>query len=72
MLIRYADKEFVRANKDILLHFKDLDESHWAYFNIMEATHGHDFTRKANMLDEIWHRLNGESFIFPDLKYNDR
>ena len=72
MLIRYADVDFVRANKDIMLHFKDLDESHWAYFNIMEATHGHDFTRKANMLDEIWHRLNGEAFIFPDLKYNDR
>ena len=72
MLIRYADVDFVRANKDIMLHFKDLDESHWAYFNIMEATHGHDFTRKANMLDEIWHRLNGEAFVFPDLKYNDR
>ena len=72
MLIRYVDVDFVRANKDIMLHFKDLDESHWAYFNIMEATHGHDFTRKANMLDEIWHRLNGDAFIFPDLKYNDR
>ena len=72
MLIRYADVDFVRANKYIMLHFKDLDESHWAYFNIMEATHGHDFTRKANMLDEIWHRLNGEAFIFPDLKYYDK
>lgn len=72
MLIRYADVDFVRENKDIMLHFKDLDESHWAYFNIMEATHGHDFTRKDNMLDEIWHRLNGEAFIFPDLKYYDK
>lgn len=72
MLIRYADKEFVRANKDMLLHFKDLDESHWAYFNIMEATHGHDYSRRSNKLDEIWYRLNGEAFIFPDLKYYDK
>lgn len=72
MLIRYADKEFVRANKGIMLHFKDLDESHWAYFNIMEATHGHDYSRRSNKLDEIWYRLNGEAFIFPDLKYYDK
>ena len=72
MLIRYADVDYVRAHRDILINFKDLDESHWAYFNIMEATHGHDFMRKANGKDETWERLNGEAFIFPDLRYEDR
>ena len=72
MLIRYADVDYVRANRDLLINFKDLDESHWAYFNIMEATHGHDFMRKANGKDETWERLNGEAFIFPDLRYEER
>ena len=72
MLIRYADVDYVRAHRDLLINFKDLDESHWAYFNIMEATHGHDFVRKANGKDETWERLNGEAFIFPDLRYEDR
>ena len=72
MLIRYADIDYVRAHRDLLINFKDLDESHWAYFNIMEATHGHDFMRKANGKDETWERLNGEAFIFPDLRYEER
>ena len=72
MLIRYADVDYVRAHRDLLINFKDLDESHWAYFNIMEATHGHDFMRKANGKDETWERLNGEAFIFPDLRYEER
>lgn len=72
MLNRYADKDFVRNHKDDLIDFKDLDESHWAYFNIMEATHGHDYTRKSNLKDELWHRLNGEAFIFPELRYEDK
>ncbi|MFR7760563.1 MAG: hypothetical protein ACLU1X_06275 [Peptoniphilus grossensis] len=62
----------MRAHRDLLINFKDLDESHWAYFNIMEATHGHDFMRKANGKDETWERLNGEAFIFPDLRYEER
>ena len=72
MLIRYADIDYVRAHRDLLINFKDLDESHWAYFNIMEATHGHDFMRKANGKDETWERLNGEAFIFPELRYKER
>ena len=70
MLNRYADQDFVRANKSILIDFKDLEEAYWAYFNIMEATHGHDFVRKPNGMDELWERLNGEAFIFPKLRYN--
>ncbi|WP_054252861.1 S-layer homology domain-containing protein [Neofamilia massiliensis] len=72
MLNRYADEDFVITHKYELIDFKDLDQSHWAYFNIMEATHGHDYTRKSNKIDELWHRLNGEAFIFPELSYEDR
>ena len=72
MLNRYADKDFVRNHKYELIDFKDLDEGHWAYFNIMEATHGHDYTRRPNNIDELWHRLNGEAFIFPELRYENR
>ena len=64
MLDRYCDKEFVINHRDLLIKFTDLDESYWAYFNIMEATHGHDYTRRGNGIDEWWHRLNGEEFRF--------
>ena len=64
MLDRYCDKEFVINHRDLLIKFTDLEESHWAYFNIMEATHGHDYTRRGNGIDEWWHRLNGEEFRF--------
>ena len=64
MLDRYCDKEFVINHRDLLIKFTDLVESHWAYFNIMESTHGHDYTRRGNGIDEWWHRLNGEEFRF--------
>ncbi|MFM9413539.1 SHIRT domain-containing protein [Peptococcus simiae] len=48
MLNRYADQDFVRKHKAQGLDFKDLDESHWAYFNIMEATHGSGSAKQAN------------------------
>ena len=64
MLDRYCDKEFVINHRDLLIKFTDLEESHWAYFNIMESTHGHDYTRRGNGIDEWWHRLNGEEFRF--------
>ena len=64
MLDRYADKDFVRKNIQDMIYFKDLTEANWAYFPIMEATHGHDYTRKA-LQEENWIRLNGEEFCFP-------
>lgn len=64
MLDRYADKDFVRKNIQDMIYFKDLTEANWAYFPIMEATHGHDYTRKA-LQEENWIRLNGEEFRFP-------
>ncbi|WP_068456258.1 SHIRT domain-containing protein [Aedoeadaptatus pacaensis] len=64
MLDRYADKDFVRGHLPEMIPFHDLTEANWAYFPIMEATHGHDYTRKAPQ-EENWIRLNGEEFRFP-------
>ena len=64
MLDRYADKDFVRSHLPEMIPFHDLTEANWAYFPIMEATHGHDYTRKAPQ-EENWIRLNGEEFRFP-------
>ena len=64
MLDRYADKDFVRSHLSEMIPFYDLTEANWAYFPIMEATHGHDYSRKAPQ-EENWIRLNGEEFRFP-------
>ena len=63
MLDRFADKDFVRSHLAEMIQFKDLTEADWAYFPIMEATNGHDYTRKAAQ-EENWIRLNGEEFRF--------
>ncbi|SDD64219.1 Cna B-type domain-containing protein [Peptococcus niger] len=65
MLDRFADKDFVRNHLGEMIEFTDLTEVNWAYFPIMEATNGHDYTRKAAEKEEDWSRLNGEEFRFP-------
>ncbi len=63
MLDRFADRDFVRSHLSEMIQFKDLTEADWAYFPIMEATNGHDYTRRAAQ-EENWIRLNGEEFRF--------
>ena len=67
MLDRYADKDFVRAHRHEMIEFTDLTEADWAYFPIMEATNGHDYTRKT-IQEENWIRLNREAFRFAVVK----
>lgn len=63
MLDRKCDLDFVRANKDRLNRFTDVDESLWSYGDIMEANNGHDYRRKdGKSVDEIWLQLNGKKF----------
>lgn len=64
MLNRYADEEFVDYLIEEITNFKDLDSSHWAYYNIQEATNGHDYTILENGKDERWIVLNGQEFNF--------
>ena len=65
MLYREADKEFVDRNEDKLIKFVDLtDKNYWAYYNIREATDGHEFHRKGKGVAEVWEELNHKAFRF--------
>jgi uncharacterized repeat protein (TIGR02543 family) len=57
MQIRYPDKDYINTNKFLLEGYTDLDESHWAYYQIMEAANGHEFERIGNTKDERWNKL---------------
>ena len=52
MLGRVADRDYVIDHQNTLVQFNDLTRAHWAYFQIMEATNAHDYT-KANG-EENW------------------
>ena len=52
MLGRAADQEYVDDNLASLTQFSDLTSSHWAYYQIMEATNAHDYTRSDGV--ESW------------------
>lgn len=57
MLGREADGAFADANKTSLEQFTDLqDNSMWYYYDMVEATNAHDFTKSAD--SEIWTKLN--------------
>ncbi len=52
LLNRVADKEYVDAAED-LIKFPDVSADHWAYYDIVEATNAHDYTRDENGT-ELW------------------
>ena len=52
MLGRDADERYIDRNADELVHFVDLSKNHWAYYTIMEATNGHDYTKAS--AGETW------------------
>lgn len=58
VLNRYADKTWVQEHKNLIVHFTDLGQDHWAYYPIVEATNGHDYTRKSDGKNENWIQLN--------------
>ena len=55
MLGRSADENFVDSHADELRQFTDVNDSHWGYYNIMEAANAHDFTIENNT--ENWTAL---------------
>ena len=55
MLGRSADEDFVDDHADDVVHFTDLDDSYWAYYNIMEATNPHTYRQDGGMED--WKKL---------------
>ena len=52
MLERAADQDYVDDNRQELTVFLDVPRSHWAYYQIMEATNEHDYTRVRG--EEHW------------------
>lgn len=57
MLERKADQNFIREHDGEIIHFADVFEGYWAYWEIIEATNGHDYERSGNGIDETWLRL---------------
>ena len=52
LLERTADQDYIRSHMDLLRTFRDMAESHWAYWYVMEAANGHDYTRTES--GETW------------------
>ena len=52
MLNRVADKDYIEENYADVLTYPDLDKSHWAYYDILEASNWHD--HKVINNEEIW------------------
>lgn len=56
MLGRSADEAFVDSNQASLVQFGDITDRHWAYYQVMEATNAHDYTKTDSVED--WTSLN--------------
>lgn len=55
MLGRSADVDYVDRHKDDLRLFPDVSQDYWAYYQIVEATNAHDYTKEGNT--ESWSKL---------------
>ncbi len=55
MLGRSADESFVNRHLDDFLLFSDVSRDYWAYYQIVEATNAHDYTK--NNAGEEWSNL---------------
>lgn len=56
MLGRSVDKDYVDSHTADLRQFTDLADTYWAYYDIMEATNGHEYTKIDGVED--WVRVN--------------
>lgn len=52
MLLRSADKSYIDNNTDKVIKFVDVTNSHWAYYNVIEATTQHQYIKNDN--NEKW------------------
>lgn len=48
MLTRRADKDFITKHRSAILWFTDTP-THWAFYDIVEACNGHDYTRQGTI-----------------------
>lgn len=52
MLERYGDKNYADTKKNTIRQFIDLTSSYWAYYNIVEASNGHNYEKVST--SETW------------------
>lgn len=55
MLGRQADQAYINHHVDELRQFIDVDQSGWAYYDIMEATNAHEYHQESG--EELWSTL---------------
>ena len=51
---RGVDMEGTNPVRKDLIHFTDINESHWAYYEIMEAANTHEYQRAKGRVVETW------------------
>ena len=56
MLGRAADTAYADNHGDSLRQFTDLESAHWAYYDIVEATNGHTYSKSSGA--ENWTGLD--------------
>ena len=54
---RGVDHDGLSLVRQDLIHFTDIDESHWAYYEIMEAANTHEYERVVSTLYETWLKI---------------
>ena len=56
MLDRSADEAYVDRHADELEQFTDVPDTHWAYYEVAEATNAHDYDRTSGSEDwtQLW------------------
>lgn len=54
---RGVDQDGLSLVRHDLIHFTDIDESHWAYYEIMEAANTHEYERVVSTLYETWLKI---------------
>ncbi len=52
MLGRSADEAYIDGHANQLTQFSDVEQNHWAYYDIMEAANAHDYERQEGA--ETW------------------
>lgn len=55
MLTRYVDAEGLHADTK---YWSDMNENDWYYYNVLEATNSHNYTRREDGKLETWTQIN--------------
>jgi len=52
VLERYADHNYIYNNASSITHYNDITSGYWAFYDIMEASNGHEYTKDG--ATETW------------------